>query len=947
MNRVARVARGVGALGLILALVAGIPWALWHFVGWPLPHHLPSAAQVGRALNRQGIPAQTLIDALAAVVWITWAVLVVSLAAEIPAAVTGRHARRLPLAGIFQPFTGPLVAAVLVAGLSLAPRAGHQGVTGGGALPATVHRPAATLVMRDAAFTNSTRRIATATATATAPVPVTPPAVSNAGATQPAASAQPVPTPTTYVVQRGDTLWGIAERELGDPLKWSEIFELNEGRPQPDGTTLDDPHWIDPGWTLLLPVEPTAAPPMPVPNGPPAAMPPGPTNPSIAPLTTPSIDSNTPRPASSTAPTRAPASSTGEARAVDPAGAPIRLPSGSIVAGSFAAGVLSALAAGRLRRRRHYRPQPPRPGRHLKVEPQSAGLRDLLVTVRATHNDEDQDLTADVRNEPTPMTAIPDGEALARPDVIEVAIRGDEVVRFGICDWPGLAISGPGADACLRAWLAALITRNGPYGAEILVVGPLGDRLFPGLEVPGLRRFETLDGALSRLEPEMAVRTRRLDDADVADAVAHRAMSPEYPLPLLLIVTDVVPESVEPRWRSMAAQATRLGIAAVLLIPSHASDELREPYGRIVVGEGGWIEGVTPPALAELLEGSTLFGLSAAESADLLSPVASIHNEHKFDEHDPLDPFSENGLPGGSALEADVVLGGGAAEANLDDNPLIAERNDAGAISWPAPDSPDPEPAPIRVELFGPALVEAWGEKVSSGLRASAYELLAWYALRPEGATAEAAIEALWPDVSPQRGRERFWTALGNLRSRLHGPGEDGVEILAKVGDHYRPDPSALDIDLWRFEAALTDVTRAEEGVEIVAALERAAAAYGGEFHPSADALWVEPAREDLHRRALDVHIRLAELYADDGRSDAAIAVLERAIDLDPICEDAYRRLIVLEVGLGRADAAQRTWRLLLGRLAELDLEPEGATAELVHEVLSPRPMSSSGRARS
>ena len=171
MNRVARVARGVGALGLILALVAGIPWALWHFVGWPLPHHLPSAAQVGRALNRQGIPAQTLIDALAAVVWITWAVLVVSLAAEIPAAVAGRHARRLPLAGIFQPFTGPLVAAVLVAGLSLAPRAGHQGVTGGGALPATVHRPAATLVMRDAAFTNSTRRIATATATATGPGP--------------------------------------------------------------------------------------------------------------------------------------------------------------------------------------------------------------------------------------------------------------------------------------------------------------------------------------------------------------------------------------------------------------------------------------------------------------------------------------------------------------------------------------------------------------------------------------------------------------------------------------------------------------------------------------------------------------------------------------------------------------------------------------------------------
>jgi DNA-binding SARP family transcriptional activator len=60
----------------------------------------------------------------------------------------------------------------------------------------------------------------------------------------------------TYVVQRGDTLWGIAERQLGDPLDWSEIYQLNEGRAQPDGRALTDPHWIYPGWTLVLP--PTA-----------------------------------------------------------------------------------------------------------------------------------------------------------------------------------------------------------------------------------------------------------------------------------------------------------------------------------------------------------------------------------------------------------------------------------------------------------------------------------------------------------------------------------------------------------------------------------------------------------------------------------------------------------------------------------------------------------------
>ena len=116
-------------------MVVGIPWALWHFVGWPLPHHVPTAAQVGRALNRQGIPDQALVDALAVVVWITWATLVASIAVEIPAALSGRHAPRLPVAGVFQPVTGRLVAAVIVACLSLAPRPGHTAPGGASAGP--------------------------------------------------------------------------------------------------------------------------------------------------------------------------------------------------------------------------------------------------------------------------------------------------------------------------------------------------------------------------------------------------------------------------------------------------------------------------------------------------------------------------------------------------------------------------------------------------------------------------------------------------------------------------------------------------------------------------------------------------------------------------------------------------------------------------------------------
>jgi nucleoid-associated protein YgaU len=49
---------------------------------------------------------------------------------------------------------------------------------------------------------------------------------------------------TRYTVRRGDTLSGIAQRELGDSKRWREIAKLNNIR---------DPRSIDPGDELRLP----------------------------------------------------------------------------------------------------------------------------------------------------------------------------------------------------------------------------------------------------------------------------------------------------------------------------------------------------------------------------------------------------------------------------------------------------------------------------------------------------------------------------------------------------------------------------------------------------------------------------------------------------------------------------------------------------------------------
>jgi DNA-binding SARP family transcriptional activator len=930
MTRLGHLLRGLAALGLLAALVVGIPWALWHFVGWPLPHHVPSAGQVGRALDHQGIPDQSLVDALAVVVWITWAVLVTSIAVEVPAALSGRHAPRLPLAGIFQPITGRLVVAVMIACLTLAPRPGHPsapGSAGGGLSAATVRQPFAALVVHDTALketvlTDTGRPLAATTPSA--------PASSVASSPPNATAAAPLPgAATTYVVQRGDTLWGIAEEQLGEPLRWSEIYQLNEGRPQPDGATLTDPHWIDPGWTLVLPSSssPVTWEPAPTPSPPPPPATPGapttttqpattmplpvaaPTHahPATTPTTVPS-PSTEPRPATFVPAARERGPSSSATRRAGTTGAPVRLPSGSMVAGSFAAGVLSAVAVGRLRRRHAYRYRPPEPGRNLAPEPLRPTLRHLAHAggVDAAHEDTTE-------HEELPSGPFDDAERRQDPGRLDFGTRNGESVTVEITDLSGIALCGPATDDIARALVAGLVVRAGPGAAEILITASLGDRLLPGLDSDqAIRRAKTVDDLARALQSEIVARTRRLDSAEAPDARNYRAANPENPLPLLVALLDGVPADSVGRWSALLESVGRLAIAIVFLGDSPAAT------GRLSTDASRIVTDSSLPVLIERLTGAQLFGLRGDEVVELLGAVADSHRDGGFDEVD---------------LSVDEPIVALHPSGGIEQPTPPSER---GGEPWPETDLVEEgQDRPIVVQMLGPLRITAHSEPVTIGLRSRAKDLFAWYLLRPEGATSDEAVDALWPDTTPERVLKQFWRAFGDLRSRFREPRNDALDVLTKTGEYYQPCAAEIACDLWEFQSSLAEAARATDDDHARAALRRTVDTYRGDLLQGADYPWVEPVRQDLHRRALDAHIRLADLEDHTGHPDAAVDTLERAIELDRYAEEPYRRLMALHAVHGRLDAVSTTWKLLHTRLADLDLDVEPATTRLYRTLIT------------
>lgn len=749
------------ALGVVLA---GIPWAAWHWVGWPLPSRVPSWAEVQAVLSQ---PASTglLVDVLTCAGWLLWMAFAVEVARSTVdaarAVLSARAASTVPAQhGAFSPLpidwsAGPLraAAAALVGVVLLALLGGRTG-------------PPQRASAADQATTAPTATTAAATATSTAgaapawaaggrPVAFTGPTGETGGAAAVVRRAPDAPGMTSAVVVRAasrgvhDSLWRIADRELGDGARWPELFTLNKGRIQADGQRLATPNLIYPGWRLLLPAEAHAGP-GPVgqrrggdrhPGNPPPRGPSVPTTSQPAPSSTTPADTQAPDPTTTTDPSTAPeptanppdsapatafppptgtsappgGASSPAADSETSAGPPpapgvglpvgmpgIELPGGGYVGLTLAGLLATALLSLGAWRRRHRGGSP---------ELAETGLPPVIRALRLAHADAllpDPDLSDHIAA-PQPhhreSSASPAGASVPRirargpvgftsdtpgpdggADGLEPA--GDDDRRgatVDLADTRGLGLIGPGAADAARALLVDLLARRHEPDAAPIEI-----------LVPADTLAVVLPGAAGASRPSRLRATTDLDTAlDVAEVelLTRARLSADQRARLGTLVLLVTPQPhAQQRLQAILDNGSTLGVIGILLGQWRPGATVRvRPDGTVAAASPGLAVVLTGARLFTVppTHADTLIGLLAAADPAAADRENGNHTTADSTEPDSTEPDSTDR----AMVEPDVSNRGTVSSPRAEhaDGGPVSAGEVRGSTKRSAPDGHDPD----------------------------------------------------------------------------------------------------------------------------------------------------------------------------------------------------------------------------------------------------------------
>jgi DNA-binding SARP family transcriptional activator len=777
----------------------------------------------------------------------------------------------------------------------------------------------------------------------------------------------------TYRVRAGDSLWRIGEHELGSGFRWRKIFELNRGRRFRDGRSLTNPHLIYPEWQLQLSRMDNEV--ADASQNKPHANAPSSTAASSEPIIP--IPFEKPRvipmpengaaeePAGGEVSDRHEAEQPEAERPMKPL---IRLPSGLVVAASFASGLLTAHLLSRLRERRSRRLSVPDADEirapRLDVDLRRAGAspmpppldvaldtlakvwmrgdrlwprivmvverqRNVEVLLRAQNSALPSDAGGGVSplvrfsrdrtfvraevSGPFPSVLRPPLTSMQRGLTIPLG-RGpdDSAIHLAMLATGPVSISGPKAADLVRQMVIALAAQGPPEDLQMILLGiPADLQHIDWLpHVTGSYPWDKAAVPIREVQAELLRRARLFLEEGVEDIWAHLAHHPDDRLPGLLLVVGDPPAPLRGSAEGVAQQASSLGVALLGIgwepAGSRLSAELRTDTDLRTNLPG--FEQLQP----------LLLGQGDAEEA--IEIIQRAYPSQEQDTEPLTGPVAEERLLSITTPKDSIPLH------------ISSRRND----ELPAREDlrqPSPPPGVVAVRCLGPFQISRSGRPIRKGWRSKSLELAAFLVAHPGGASKDRIVEELWPEIDPHQGSELFYVATSNLRGKLRSANDSG-SYVDREGEVFRLEEGKWWVDAWEFEGLLEGSNRLDEAGHASGKLRDAISLYQGEFCSERYYPWAEGIRERLRALFVRACAQLADRLSEVGRYENALSILERGIEADSVCEDLCRRAMAIEGRLGRRAAALTRYRKLEAKLdAELGVEPDPETQALTAQL--------------
>jgi DNA-binding SARP family transcriptional activator len=239
-----------------------------------------------------------------------------------------------------------------------------------------------------------------------------------------------------------------------------------------------------------------------------------------------------------------------------------------------------------------------------------------------------------------------------------------------------------------------------------------------------------------------------------------------------------------------------------------------------------------------------------------------------------------------------------------------------------------PVEARLHLDLLGGFSIRSGTEPLQLPTR-KAEALLAYLATQPTRFHSREKLASMfWSGSGDEQARQSLRQTLSAIRKAV--PQQD---LIVVEGDRIGINRQRLDTDVEIFHSLAKQTTTLED-------LERASDLARGEFleglsldEAPFDA-WLYAQREQLREATLTLNTALLERLVSGGRTESAIQLALRILEIDPLRESVHRTLMQLYASQGRREAAVKQYHTCAEILRRrLSIEPDAATRKLFREL--------------